>query len=164
MNYTWKQLVKWKTASVTGATVCVCVCVLFSTNSITNFSNGPSLKLEEQQPAELVANAYDNNAEINHTWGTKMSALSGVSTMRFVHRRLILDLVTRGGGCWEGWGRWAKWRAKAAFSSHGNRNVYCQQAKVVVVFAGGGASSACRVGHDSLGGTKPLEIVRVLRA
>lgn len=141
----------------------MCVCFIFHKfhYEFSSYSSGGSRRREEQekqQPAELVGNAYDNNAEINHTWGTKMSALSVVSTMRFVQ-----TLNIRFGHAW-GWGGSTRGSSVGKSSlllrlSQGNRNVYCQQAKVVVVGgAGGGASSACRVGHGSLGAQNHLRL------
>lgn len=132
----------------------------------SSYSSGGSRRRQErQQPAELASNAYDNNAEINHTWGTKMSALSAVSTMRFVqtlnirfgHARgeggalggssvgkssLLLLLLSRQSQCLlstgkgDGGGWWRRWRCLKCLSS----------------------------GPRQLRGAKPLEIVRVLRA
>lgn len=45
----------------------------------------------------MEANAYDNNAEINHTWELKCQHCQSCQQCG-LFRRLILDLVTQGGG------------------------------------------------------------------
>lgn len=111
----------------------------------------------------MEANAYDNNAEINHTWELKCQHCQSCQQCG-LFRRLILDLITQGG---KEASRYCRRKVEqrllpvassSSSSSHGICNVYCQQGKVV-----GCASSACRVGHGSLG-AKPLQIVRVLLA
>lgn len=139
----------------------MCVCVLFSTNSITNF---PATQVEEAGGGGESRRGSSRQS----WWAMRMTTMLKLITpgeLKCQHcqscqqcglfRRLILDLVTRGGSTSGS----SVGKSSLLLLSQGNRNVYCQQAKVVVVGgAGGGASSACRVGHGSLGAQNHLRL------
>lgn len=149
--------------------MCVCVCFIFHKfhYEFSSYSSGGSRRRrgeqEKQQPAELVGNAYDNNAEINHTWGTKMSALSVVSTMRFVQTLNIR------------FGHASGWGGSTSGSSVGKSSLLLRlsrQSQCLLSTGKGGGGwwrrwrclKCLSSGPRQLRGAKPLEIVRVLRA